>query len=92
MDNAVIHKAKSINDVLAHINAWYNSPYSPFLNPLEEIWGMWKGMVRQKIRKSETLLCDEIINRSNSVTKGHIKAFFRHSIEFYPKCLAELNV
>jgi transposase len=42
MDNARIHKALKIFPVLDSLNIFYSAPYSPFLNPIEEVFGTWK--------------------------------------------------
>jgi hypothetical protein len=48
MDNASIHKARCIEHILKRISPFYGTPYSPFLNPIEEVFGLWKHFMRQK--------------------------------------------
>ena len=42
MDNARSHKAEGLKPFLDNLNVLYNAPYSPFLNPIEEMFGLWK--------------------------------------------------
>jgi len=39
MDNASIHKVTAIKHILNNINVFHGTPYSPFLNPIEEVFG-----------------------------------------------------
>ena len=49
MDNAPIHKAICLKPLFEKINIFYGPPYSPFLNPIEEIFGVLK--IKYKKRK-----------------------------------------
>jgi hypothetical protein len=40
MDNASIHKANCLKNLFSCLQVLYNAPYSPFLNPIEEIFGV----------------------------------------------------
>ena len=42
MDNASTHKSQSIKFILDNMHVFYEAPYSPFLNPIEEVFGIWK--------------------------------------------------
>jgi len=46
MDNAKIHHAKSIENLRNKINFFFNAPYSPMLNPIEEFFGLTKHNIR----------------------------------------------
>jgi len=41
MDNARIHHAKVLNELKLNLNFFYNAPYSPMLNLIEEFFGLW---------------------------------------------------
>lgn len=47
MDNARSHKALGLKPFLDNLNVLYNAPYSPFLNPIEEMFGLWKYHYRK---------------------------------------------
>ena len=45
MDNAKIHKCNIIKPLFSHLNIFYNAPYSPFLNPIEEFFSLLKNKI-----------------------------------------------
>lgn len=47
MDNARIHHAIALRDLKLNLNFFYNAPYSPMLNPIEELFGLWKHYIRK---------------------------------------------
>ena len=63
MDNANIHKAKILKSLYQHINIFYNAPYSPFMNPIEEFFGYLKN----KIRKINYKNRHELIKITNQI-------------------------
>ena len=48
MDNAKIHKCKALKPLFSKINIFYNAPYSPFLNPIEEFFALLKHKIRER--------------------------------------------
>jgi transposase len=59
-DNAPIHYGGDFkNGLFAHINILRLAPYSPFLNPIEEVFALWKKNVKDCDYKS----IDELIYR-----------------------------
>ena len=87
MDNARIHAAKAINHILLRLNTFYLPPYSPFLNPIEEVFGLWKFIVRKTNRPKLDDLLKAIIDASKQISKEHMKAYIRHTIKFFKKCI-----
>ena len=46
-DNASIHKSNFLqHQFFNKVNIMYNCPYSPELNPIEEIFNKWKHLIR----------------------------------------------
>jgi len=59
MDNLSSHKIKGIKEAVEMIGATllYLPPYSPDLNPIEEMWSKLKAHLRKvKARSSDNLL------------------------------------
>ena len=57
MDNASIHKAKKLKGLYSKINVLFAPPYSPFLNPIEEVFCWVKHYVRKlKFNDREKLI------------------------------------
>ena len=46
MDNAKIHHAKLLYNLFSKLNIFFSAPYSPFLNPIEEVFGLLKHYLR----------------------------------------------
>ena len=42
MDNAQIHKSDSLKELRNFIKIQFNAPYSPALNPIEELFSLAK--------------------------------------------------
>ena len=61
MDNAPIHKAICLKPLFEKINIFYGPPYSPFLNPIEEIFGVLKKKIRKTIKKGRNELIKSTI-------------------------------
>ena len=53
MDNASIHHAKILEPLKDRIHICFGPPYSPPLNPIEEIFGLWKHYLRYENFKNE---------------------------------------
>ena len=53
MDNASIHKAKCLKQFFSKINIFFNSPYSPFCNPIEEFFAGMKYFIRKSIKSNK---------------------------------------
>lgn len=82
MDNAKIHKSKLCKPLFSHLNIFYNAPYSPFLNPIEEFFSYVKNRLSQDIKKSKMTLIQEIYKKSSSVESDKIKRFWTHHLKF----------
>lgn len=51
MYNASIHQEKNVKEAaeFREFNILYPSPYSPFLNPIEEFWSKLKAGVKREL-------------------------------------------
>ncbi len=75
MDNAPIHRAKSLKPFFENFRILFNAPYSPFLNPIEEFFGNWKHNFRKKAFQNTVDIVD--------------KKYFIHSFSFFKDCLKQ---
>ena len=66
LDNASIHKANKIKNLLTYLNIFYLAPYSPFMNSIEEFFGLSKYYFRSS----------NLINSAN-IDKNIVKAYKR---------------
>src|SRR5688572_17317596 len=66
-DNCSIHRAVVCSELRAKIKFQYNTPYSPFLNPIEELFGAWKHYFRRIKNKEEDTTLRDIIDSALSL-------------------------
>ena len=88
MDNAPIHKAKSLQPFFQNFNILFNAPYSPFLNPIEEFFGNWKHNFRKKFRENTVNIADKIVRAVQEIDNALLYSFFMHSLSFLKDCLS----
>mgnify|MGYP003407081277 FL=1 len=99
MDNVRFHKHQSIKDkfLAMHVDAnicelMFLPPYSPFLNPIENMFSKWKGMIRESRPKSEAELFAYIDKFSEYITAEDCSGYFRNVFSFLPKCLSRTPI
>ena len=82
MDNVRFHKTQEVRDLIAERghNALYLPPYSPFLDPIENLFSQWKGIVRSKEPNDETQLYE-------AVTANPCLNYFRNMERYISKSL-----
>lgn len=92
MDNVAFHKVQVIqNTFRAHGHTLlFLPPYSPFLNPIEEFFSKWKGLVRRSAPRTEQQLYAAIENCSQQVTESDCAGYFRHMEDYiHPSLMGE---
>lgn len=92
-DNAKIHVAKVFSELRNYLHFCYNAAYSPFLNPIEELFALWKHNFRSINTKGEKeVVIQNIIKASQNITKRQCIGFVKHSISFYQDCLDRKSI
>jgi len=86
-DNAKIHKANILKPLLRYLHIFPNAAYSPQLNPIEQVFGLWKFHFRQFQVQNELDVVKCIIKSCQNITPNHICQFVKHSFECYIDCL-----
>ena len=78
MDNVPFHKASEIREKIESRShrLEFLPPYSPFLNPIEEVFSKWKGIVKQNNCQTEDQLLDCIHNASEEIDESNCTEFF----------------
>ena len=61
MDNATIHHAKYVKNLLDILPIFYLAPYSPFMNAIEEVFGITKFHYRKQILQNSLNLDKNIL-------------------------------
>ena len=89
MDNVPFHKYVSIRVSVENRGnlIMFLPPYSPFLNPIENMFTKWKQFIRQRRPNDETELFALIDDIQNVITPTDCASYFRHIISFFSRCL-----
>ena len=73
-DNASIHKAEIQKPLFNQLYIMYAPPYAPFLNPIENYFGLWKHYFRSLSPTPETFIT-KIIQAAQKITRKDILGF-----------------
>jgi transposase len=89
MDNVAFHKIQVVQELArnAHIRIMYLPPYSPFLNPIEELFAKWKVMIRAASPRDEGHLRELIDQTHERITVADCQGFYRHAYSYFDRCL-----
>ena len=89
MDNVPFHKSTCIRESVQNRGnkIMFLPPYSPFLNPIENMFSKWKQSIRQRRPNDETELFAMIDDVENVITPSDCASYFRHMISFISRCL-----
>ena len=89
MDNASIHKAPEIRELI--LNGGYKCvflpTYSPFLNPIRELWSKVTYCVKRTPFETGDTLTPRIIEAGKQVTQEDWQGWTRHSVSKFEDCL-----
>jgi len=80
MDNLSPHKASGIREAIEAAGAElrYLPPYSPDLNPIEQMWSKIKEFLRKAAARSIDALVAAIAEALKTITDADILAWFEH--------------
>lgn len=89
MDNVAFHSSSIIRSLIEEAGHFcvYLPPYSPFLNPIEEVFSKWKAVVRSLNILTEDDLVDGIRLGFRSITNEDIQGYMAHVRSYFPACL-----
>jgi len=88
MDNAKIHHYRGLSETInrLQIQIEYLPPYSPFLNPIEKVFSVWKNKVNRGQARDEPHLKIMINTTFTEITPDQCGAFFRNMLGYLRKC------
>ncbi len=92
MDNSPFHKYSDHLQFREFLPIIYLPPYSPFLNPIEEVFGQWKRIFREKPCKGLKEMLNSIHSSFKEINYSLIPKVYSRSLSFYPKCLKCLPI
>ena len=78
MDNIAFHKGDTIKTFIENKGAKYLflPPYSPFLNPIENLFSKLKNSVKSKSPNNETELFEYLEDSSSDINSDDCKNYF----------------
>jgi transposase len=81
MDNLSAHKPSTVAKLLseAGVQLRYLPPYSPDLNPIEQMWSKVKSSLKKAKARTEEALFEAIAQALSEVTSSDTQGFFRDS-------------
>ena len=93
MDNVNFHRMQAVVEEMAVLGLEYHylPPYSPFFNPIENVFSQWKQHVRQQKPQDEDELQAAMNNVRNVVTVEHCNNYVAHTNRNCQRCLAGEN-
>ena len=83
LDNLRVHHNKEFKEKLEKIelSGEWLPPYSPDLNPIEEVFGWIKRALRYKIIKNEKELQSEVKKLVNEINRKGNLNYYKHSYD-----------
>ena len=94
MDNVAFHKCVEVKQALEDggDKVRYLPPYSPFLNPIENLFSKWKEMTKRANANCDVELLEAIEEGASLVTASDCEAYVRHMWSYIPRCMNEEEI
>jgi transposase len=94
MDNVPFHKVTEITNIVEKrgYEILYLPPYSPFLNPIENMFSQWKTLVRSGNSRSEEELLANIDAVFAKITSENCENYYQRMLGFINRCLSREQI
>ena len=89
MDNVNLHKTTEVRNFMAQsgFELLFLPPYSPFLNPIENMFSKWKNFTKRARPNNEAELMNFIEMGENNITAEDCAGFFRKMNSYIPRAI-----
>ncbi|XP_063324685.1 uncharacterized protein LOC134634684 [Pelmatolapia mariae] len=94
-DNVSFHRAALVRDWFTNNPRFSNiflPAYSPFLNPIEELFSAWRWKVYDREPYVRVHLLQAMEEACLDISVDACQGWIRHARGFYPRCLAGANI
>ncbi len=94
-DNVSFHRSNIIRQWFAAHNRMlmeFLSPYSPFLNPIEEFFSAWRWKVYDRQPHTQMTLLAAMDAACDEITADACRGMIRHSKRLFPRCIAREDI
>lgn len=89
LDNVAFHKSPDIAskiEIRGH-TIIFIPPYSPQLNPIEEVFSKWKCLIKSKNCQNQEELLTYISECGNEISENDVMGYYSHTREFLIKSI-----
>ncbi|KRH93137.1 hypothetical protein M153_14410002817, partial [Pseudoloma neurophilia] len=87
IDNVRFHHSSNIRELIlrAGHRLLYLPPYSPFLNPIENLFSKWKEIIQQMAPNNEQDLFSAINTASTQISNQNCRSFYNNMLRYILK-------
>lgn len=91
MDNVAFHKNHEITKFIEESGYCYDNipPYSPFLNPIENLFSKWKDYTKRINARNEQELMKGIAEGRSFITQSDCEGYFRNMVSYLTRSINE---
>jgi len=91
MDNVPFHKSNQIKNYISdqELSYDYLPPYSPFLNPIENMFSKWKEFTKRCNPQNENELMEAIEDGRNLISQVDCEGYFRNMARYISRSINE---
>ncbi|KII72977.1 hypothetical protein RF11_13417 [Thelohanellus kitauei] len=89
MDNVSFHFCEEISQQISEAGhtLLFLPPYSPFMNPIENMFSKWKGEIRIMRSENSVELYQNITAASSLITNSDCSGYYSHMFRYINRCL-----
>lgn len=94
MDNVPFHKCVEVKQLFetGPDELMYLPPYSPFLNPIENLFSKWKEIVKRANPLTVEEVMTAVENGKDLITASDCENYFHHMWSYIPRCLRDETI
>ena len=88
MDNASIHQQRELRSLANRAGnlLLFLPPYSPFMNPIENLFSKWKQAVRSRRSNNEDELMSSLTACAFEITPSDCAGYYGHMLGYLNRC------
>jgi len=94
-DNVAFHLSRAVTEWFAahpRMVSLFLPPYSPFLNPTEEFFSLWRWKVYDHHPHDQMSLLDAMDDGCQDISAEDCQGWIRHARRFFPRCIARDDI
>lgn len=99
LDNSSVHRSDDLEELTGeheNLNFQFLPPYSPMLNPIENMFSVWKNKARTLLTRGRVQTYDELESvvkaAGDAVTREKVQHACNHLAKFFDQCIREEDI